>query len=33
MTRKDKEATRSVSRRSLIKWSLAAGAALGLPRW
>jgi hypothetical protein len=24
---------RTMSRRSLIKWSLAAGAALGLPRW
>src|SRR5688572_876655 len=33
MTRKDKEASRSLSRRGLIKWSLAAGAALGLPKW
>lgn len=30
---KQKEERRSLGRRSLIKWSLAAGAALGLPQW
>ena len=29
----DKDKTRRVGRRSLIQWSLAAGAALGLPQW
>ena len=31
--RDDKEKKRRVGRRALIKWSLATGAALGLPRW
>jgi hypothetical protein len=29
----ERDARREVSRRGLIKWSLAAGAALALPRW
>ncbi len=37
MTKRDKpmkkDEARAMGRRALIKWSLAAGAALGLPRW